>query len=129
MYGIEVGLRAERVVTVAEEMTASALGSGSLPLYSTAALIALMEATAAEVLEPCLPDGTTSVGTAFAIEHIAATPVGEEVRVQAEVVEVKGPSVVFDVRGWDEHDVVGFGRHTRFVVNIAGLMASVGDNT
>jgi fluoroacetyl-CoA thioesterase len=122
MHQITVGLRAERIVTVDESMTAQSLGSGSLPVYSTAAMIALMEATSLEAIEHLLQDGLASVGTKFDIQHHAATPVGEDVRVQAEVIDVKGPRVVFDLLAWDDKDLIGEGTHIRLVIDTPALL-------
>lgn len=128
MDQIVMGLHAERVVTVTEDMTARNLGSGQLPVYSTAAMIALMEAASIEAIEHLLPPGQASVGTAFTIEHFAATPIGDEVRAQAEVIEVEGPKVVFEVRAWDGEDLIGEGTHVRFIIVLARLMGQLSQN-
>ena len=122
MDQIEIGLRAERVVTVTNDMTATSLGSGSLPIYSTAAMIALMEAAALDTVEHLLPDGQASAGLSFDITHHAATPVGEEVRAQAEVIDIQGQQIVFEVRAWDNEDLIGEGTHTRVVIDASRLL-------
>jgi len=122
MDQIEIGLRAERIVTVSEEMTAINLGSGSLPIYSTAAMIALMEAAALDAVEHLLSNGLASAGLSFEITHLAATPVGEEVRAQAEVIDIVNSQIVFDVRAWDDKDLIGEGTHTRVVVKTKTLL-------
>ncbi len=72
------GLSGEVSVTVTEELTAAALGSGHVHVYSTPALIALLEAAAIRALQDQLPEGYTSVGTSLDVRHLAATPVGIE---------------------------------------------------
>ena len=71
--------RAETVVELAD--TALEVGSGSLRVYATPCLAALMEGAACECLEGALPEGQTSVGTALHLQHTAATPVGMAVKV------------------------------------------------
>lgn len=61
-------------VKVTQEVTAAAVGSGLLPVFSTPSLIALMENAAVNALEGTLDEGVTTVGTMISIEHLAATP-------------------------------------------------------
>ena len=72
---ITVGLCREETMTVGVNHTARALGSGSLPVLGTPAMTALMEQAATNLAQALLPEGWTSVGTALAIEHVAATPI------------------------------------------------------
>jgi predicted thioesterase len=65
------------------------------------------------------------VGIAMDIQHFAATPVGEDVRAQAEVVDVIDRRVVFEVRAWDNEDLIGEGTHTRFVIDVERFMDRV----
>ena len=84
---ITIGMKGE-VSTMAErEDTAAMVGSGDLLVYATPCMAALMEGAACEAIAPALSEGTTSVGTALSIEHLSATPVGLEVRAEAEVIE------------------------------------------
>jgi predicted thioesterase len=73
---IEPGLTGEVSMTVTEALTASALGSGNVSVYSTPAMIALLEAAAIDALKDHLEEGQTSVGTRLDVRHLAATPVG-----------------------------------------------------
>ena len=57
------------------------------------------------------------MGTALNIEHISATPVGLEVRAEAEVTEVEGKVITFAVRAFDEAGEIGKGTHKRVIVN------------
>ena len=50
-------------------------------------------------------------------DHLAATPPGMTVTAEAECVEVAGPRLAFKVRAHDGLDLIGEGRHERFVVN------------
>ena len=87
---ITVGMKGEVGTTVEREDTAKEVGSGSLLVYATPCMVALMEGAACEAIEEALAEGQTSVGTALNIEHISATPVGLDVRAEATVTAVEG---------------------------------------
>ena len=82
---------------VTEDNTALALGSGSLRVYGTPAMLLLVEKTAVALLEGNLPAGMTSVGTRLAVDHMAPTPVGMEVTAQVWLCEVEKRKLVFEV--------------------------------
>ena len=114
---ITVGMKAE-VSTLAErEDTAREVGSGDLLVYATPCMVALMEGAACEAIANCLKDTETTVGTALNIEHISATPVGLEVRAEAEVTAVEGKVITFAVSAYDEAGQIGKGIHKRVIVN------------
>ena len=114
---ITVGLKGE-VCTLAErEDTAKEVGSGDLLVYATPCMVALMEGAACEAIAGCLKDTETTVGTALNIEHISATPVGLEVRAEAEVTAVEGKVITFAVNAYDEAGQIGKGTHKRVIVN------------
>ena len=114
---ITVGMKGE-VFTLAErEDTAKEVGSGDLLVYATPCMVALMEGAACEAIANCLKDTETTVGTALNIEHISATPVGLEVRAEAEVTAVEGKVITFAVSAYDEAGQIGKGTHNRVIVN------------
>ncbi|MBC6935879.1 MAG: thioesterase [Chloroflexi bacterium] len=119
MEQIRPGLTGERTAVVTDDLTATHLGSGGLPVYATPAIIALMEAAAVAAIDHLLPEGQASVGTALDVRHLAATPLGQQVRARAEVTRVEGRQVVFKVQAWDEQELIGEGTHTRFVIDVA----------
>ncbi|UWG95800.1 thioesterase family protein [Dehalobacter sp. DCM] len=112
---IEIGRKGQAEAVVTPENTAKTVGSGSLEVFATPMLAALMESAAVHALK--LPNDQTSVGTRLDIKHLAATPVGMKVRAEAEIIEVDGRSVVFTVDAFDEKEKIGEGRHERFIVN------------
>ena len=114
---ITVGMKGEVSTQVEREDTAKAVGSGDLLVYATPCMVALMEGAACEAIADALPDTQTTVGTALHIEHLSATPVGLEVRAEAEVTEVNGKVITFCVRAYDEAGEIGKGTHTRVLVN------------
>lgn len=112
---LEIGLkgRAENIVNKAN--TAKSMGSGSLDVFATPALVALMEAAAVNALQ--LEAGESSVGTVLEINHSAATPVGMKVWAEAELIEVDRRRLVFEVNAFDEVEKIGSGRHERFIIS------------
>jgi len=101
---------------VTDANTALAVGSGSLKVYATPAMLALMEKTACKALASVLSEGETTVGTLLNVKHVAATPIGMTVTATAELVERDGRKLVFDVKAFDESGLIGEGSHERFVV-------------
>lgn len=113
---ITVGMKGEAFAEVERADTALEVGSGSLLVYATPCMVALMEGAACEALEGALPEGKTSVGTELNIQHLSATPVGMEVRAEAEVIAVEGAVITFNVAAYDESGKIGEGTHKRVVI-------------
>ena len=114
---ITVGMKGRADTLCEREDTAKEVGSGSLLVYATPCMVALMEGAACEAIEEALPEGKTTVGTAMNIEHIAATPVGLDVWAEAEVTEVNGKVITFSVAAYDEKGQIGKGTHKRCMVD------------
>ncbi len=113
--------------TVTDADTAAALGSGSLAVLATPRLLAWCEAATCAALEVDLDAGATSVGTRVSLEHLAASPVGQEVEVTASRTHVDGRLHRFTVAarhvgGRSEGRVVGSGEVTRVVVDEARFL-------
>lgn len=113
---ISVGMKGEVSTLVEKEDTALEVGSGSLLVYATPCMVALMEGAACEAIAAALPEEKTSVGIALNISHLAATPVGLEVRAEAEVTEVDGNTITFQITAYDEAGKIGEGTHKRAIV-------------
>ena len=114
---ITVGMKGIAESYVEREDTAREVGSGDLLVYATPCMAALMEGAACEAIADCLKDTETTVGTMLSIEHTSATPVGLEVRAEAEVTAVEGKVITFEVRAFDEAGQIGHGTHKRVIVN------------
>lgn len=114
---ITVGMKGEASTLVEREDTALEVGSGSLLVYSTPCMVALMEGAACEAISAALPEDKTSVGTMLQISHLSATPVGLEVRAEAEVTALEGSVITFHVVAYDEVGKIGEGEHKRAVVS------------
>ena len=113
---ITVGMKGEVSSFEEREDTAKEVGSGSLLVYATPCMVALMEGAACEAIEEALDESKTTVGTALNIEHISATPVGMDVRAEATVIAVEGKVITFEVRAFDEAGEIGKGTHKRVIV-------------
>ena len=120
---IAVGMKHEAIDTVTDVNTAVTVDSGSLAVYATPAMAALMERAAAELCQGECPEGWTTVGTSLNITHRAATPTGLTVRAVAEVTAVDGRAVTLKVTAYDEREEIGSGMHARFAVAVEKFMA------
>lgn len=114
---IKVGMKGEASTLVEREDTAAEVGSGTLLVYATPCMAALMEGAACEAIADALGEDQTTVGTELNIQHLSATPVGLEVRAEAEVIAVEGKVVTFQLRAFDEAGEIGSGTHKRVLVN------------
>ena len=114
---ITIGMKGEAFTDVERADTAKEVGSGSLLVYATPCMVALMEGAACEAIAEAMGENQTTVGTMLNIEHISATPVGLEVRAEAEVTAVEGKVITFDVKAFDEVGEIGHGTHKRVIVN------------
>lgn len=114
-----VGLTGEATLRVTSERTAAHWQSGLVAGFATPAMIALMENAAFNATKTILPEGQTTVGVEVNIKHLAATPVGMNVRARAELVGVEGRKLFFKVEAWDDAEKIGEGTHTRVVVDLA----------
>ena len=85
-------------------------------VFATGFMIVLMEWTCVRLLSPHLDPGEGSLGVHVDVSHLAATPVGKTVTVDAAVADVVGNRVGFTVKAHDGIDLIGEGRHERFVV-------------
>lgn len=113
---IAVGMKGEVSSLVEREDTALEVGSGSLLVYATPCMVALMEGAACEAIAEAIPEGKTSVGIELNISHLAATPVGMAVRAEAEVTNVEGNTITFQLTAFDETGKIGEGTHKRALV-------------
>ena len=122
---IAVGMKGQAVNLVEREDTAYEVGSGSLLVYATPCMVALMEGAACEAIADALPEDKTSVGIELNISHLAATPVGLEVHAVAEVTAVEGNILTFRVEAFDEKGKIGEGTHKRAIVTAQRFLDKV----
>jgi predicted thioesterase len=116
---ISVGLSAERLLTVTQELTVRHFVPYMPAVYGTPLMILEMELTSGDAIAAKLPDGWVTVGTEVDIRHLAATAVGRVVRTTAKVVAVERKVIRFEVEAFDGERKIGDGRHARGLVNVA----------
>ena len=121
---IVIGTKCQLHATVTEALTASAVGSGALPVFATPMMCALMENAAMTCLQSFLEEGLGSVGTHIDITHDAPTPVGMKVTATAEVTDISanGKMITFKVTASDAEGLIGEGIHTRAVIDNARFL-------
>ena len=119
MTELKPGLVGESSEIVTDKLTAASYGSGLVPAFATPAMIALMENASVAAIQMYLSPGQTSVGTEVSVKHLAATPVGMNVRARAKVTAVDGRRISLQVEAWDDKEKIGEGTHVRAIVDDA----------
>jgi len=119
---IQTGTKGHQTQIVEIKNTAKKVGSGALEVFSTPAMIALMEKTAFESIESKLPHGFSSVGTEIKTQHIKATLPGSIISCESEVIKVEGKKIYFTITASDEKGVIGKCEHTRYIINSKEFM-------
>jgi len=109
---------------VGDQDTAVALGSGEVDVLATPRLIALCEEASVLAVTGALEAGKTSVGVRVQFDHLAPVRVGSQVTAEAVLEKVEGRRLIFTVTATDAAGLVGAGRVTRVVVDIADFMAN-----
>jgi fluoroacetyl-CoA thioesterase len=124
MRVIPVGLRGTYAMTVKPEHLASQFKDAILPpVLATPIMVLIMENAALNTIRDYLDANEAAVGTEVNIKHLAATPVGQRVVAEAEVIEVDGRRIEFKVTARDETEQIGAGTHQRMVVNLGRLQS------
>ena len=113
---LTIGLRGTASTTVTPEQTAAACGFGSLPVFGTPFLLAMMEEATCNAVSDALEDGQSTVGVSIDIQHSAPSPVGMEVRAEATLTEVNGKMLTFSVTAYDQAGEIGSGTILRCII-------------
>jgi fluoroacetyl-CoA thioesterase len=122
MREIPLGTKATFTLRVKPEHLANRFKDAMLPqVLATPVMILIMENAALAAIRPYLDRGESAVGTAINVRHLAATPVGHEVRAEAEVVKVEGKRIEFKVSASDETEEIGSGTHQRMVIDLGSF--------
>src|SRR6266566_5135188 len=122
MRQIPLGTKATFTLRVNPEHLANRFKDAMLPqVLATPMMILIMENAALAAIRPYLEEGESAVGTAIDVRHLAATPVGHEIRAEAEVVKVDGKKIEFKVSARDETEEIGSGTHARMVIDLAAF--------
>lgn len=123
MSHLTPGLRGEARRIVTEDLTAERLGSGSVPVFGTPALLAMMEDAAVDAVRGAIEDGKTTVGVWAELDHLAASRVGASVRASAELTGIDGRILEFACRAYEGEKLIGRARHRRTIVDREKFLA------
>src|ERR1700724_778884 len=119
MRQIPLGGTGTSALRVQPEHLANRFKDAMLPqVLATPVMILVMENAALNAIRPFLELGESAVGTEINVLHLAATPVGHNVRAEAEVVKVAGKRIEFKVSASDEMEEIGIGIHGRMVIDL-----------
>ncbi len=119
---LEIGMKMKKDTMVTDENCSDRVGSGSLKVFGTPAMIGLMENAALNLAQTGLDAESTTVGISINVVHTASTPLGCKVEAEAELVGIEGKKLVFKLSAKDEQGMIGEGMHERIVINIARFM-------
>lgn len=121
------GLTADVKLTVGDEDTAIAFGSGTVPVLATPRVIALCEEATVKAIEDQLPRGQTTVGMRVQIDHLAPSAVGHTVIAEATLEKVEGRRLTFTVNAKDQRGLIAAGKVTRVLVDTARFLDKAND--
>ena len=117
---LKPGVSEEQTITTTSDMGISHLGPSVPPMYSTPAMIALIEAACVTLMTRYVDEGEQSVGFHIDVRHLAPTTIGQQVTAKVTVRAVEGRRYTFDVECTNEDGVkIGEGIHERAVIDIA----------
>ena len=123
---LALGLTGEMITTVVHENTAAAVGAGGVEVFGTPMMIALMENASWKAVAEHLETGQVTVGTLVNVRHLGATPLGQQVRATAELIEIDGRRLLFKVEAYDEQKKIGEGQHERAIINLERFLQRLG---
>lgn len=112
----EVGMTRELKIRTQTEQSARVFYPNLPDVFATPFLAGLMERVSAELINERLEAGEQSVGISMNLKHIAATPLGMEVRVKTQIMAVEGRKLTFALEAFDEVEKIGEATHERFII-------------
>jgi fluoroacetyl-CoA thioesterase len=115
---LKPGLETKKTITVDEARCIGFMGKEGM-VYATPRMVSDVEYTCRDFLLGHLDPGEDSVGAHVSIDHLAATPMGLTVKIEARVAEVDRRKITFEFTVHDPIEQVGRGKHVRFVVETA----------
>ena len=129
MSNIQIGLRGQEEMVVERKDLASVMGNIGAEVLSTHRVVLLMELAARNAIKDCLPEGKMTVGTFVRIQHLAAAPLGSKVRAEAQVKEIEGRKLVFELAVYDEFERIAEGENEQLIVSIDRFLARIQKKT
>lgn len=125
LEGLKPGTTSESSLMVDEGRTAAHLGSGTLRVFATPAMVLFIEDTCRRMVEPHLAAGESTVGISLKVRHLAPTPMGQMVRCRAEVAGIEGVVITFRAEVWDPSEKIGEAEHKRAVIEVDRFLRRV----
>lgn len=126
MKDLITGVSFEEITIVNSTNTAIAASSGSLPVFGTPFMIALMEKATCSAISEYLEEDETTVGTNINVAHSKASGIGDVITAKASLVETDGRKLIFEVSAKDDKgNKIGSGTIERFVVSTEKFMRKV----
>ena len=122
---LETGIIGRQTEIVTNDKTAAEMGSGTLPVYATPAMIALMEKTAMLSVAGELSENEATVGTRLEISHLAACGLGSEIKCESTLAEIDRKRLVFEISAYAGETLIGQGKHERFIIDTVKFMNKV----
>ena len=126
---IQIGMGTEHSIVVGRDLTIAHWNDTFPAVFSTPSMIKNMELACSRTLAPHLPKGWTSVGVAVDVRHLAATPIGLEVRFTSSVKEVGDDRVVFSLEAHHPVEKIGEGTITAAPVELDRFLQQVRKKT
>jgi fluoroacetyl-CoA thioesterase len=116
---LKPGMSFEHTITTTPEMGISHLGPNVPSMYSTPAMIGLMEGTCVQFITPHMDAGEQTVGFHVNVKHLAPTKIGQRVTAKVALGEIKGRRLLFTVQAFNEDGTkIGDGTHERAIISI-----------
>lgn len=123
MHAIPLGATGSFTLLVKPEHLANRFKDAILPpVLATPIMVLAMENAALNAIRSYLEQNESALGTTVDVHHIAATPAGQCVTANAEVIQINARRILFRVAASDEIEQIGVGTHERTVVDLSRLM-------
>jgi fluoroacetyl-CoA thioesterase len=122
---IKPGLTGKMEHIVRPQDSASNYRSGTLEVFATPAMIALMEQTAMNSVQHLLPEGYSTVGVEIRTTHLKATAIGKKVICDSNLVIVSGKELEFEISAFDEVNLIGKAYHKRVIIDVNRFLSRI----
>jgi len=125
-FELQEGIHHQEIKVVDNNDTAEFYGSGSLLVFATPAMVALMELTALRSVSALKDNyGLDTVGIEINVKHIKATPLGDTVKCISKLVKIDGRALEFEIEAFDSEGKIGNCYHKRFVIDPVKFMTKL----
>lgn len=125
MEKINIGTSYEIGKSVTANESALHIGSGTLEVYSTPSMIAIMEKASLMCIEQYLGNQETSVGAAVNVKHLRPTAIGKYITCRSKITSVDRKKIEFEVEVHENDKLIGKGTHTRVIITKDTFMDSL----